>query len=224
VVHRPRPGYPALRLLPCAALAVLLVLPLVAGAGVVSVGGTHFTPASVTGSAKGDVEVQADGHPTAGAGSVSSAVLISLSTPVNVTFQYATPGGAGPGLSVAVARLQLIVFDVPAGVKEVDLSNVHPATSGTVSVIGDYTYAKYLIEGAYELHALLLDPNGSTLFSETFFINVHEPYDLTVVTVIFGLLILYELYAVATLGSAQSVTKLVKAAEEARKGGPGAEP
>jgi hypothetical protein len=109
-------------------------------------------------------------------------------------------------------------------VKEVDLSDVHPTTSGAVSVVGDYSYAHYLIEGVYEMHALLLNPNGSTLFSEFFFLKVHTAYDLTVVTILFGILVLYELYAVASLGSAKSVTKLVKAAEEARNGGPGASP
>lgn len=163
------------------------------------------------------MQVTADGHATSGAGSVGSAVQLSLDHPVNVTFTYATGTGPGAGLSVGVARLQLIVFGVVAGAKEVDLSDVHRATSGAVSVIGDYSYAKYLIEGVYLMHAVLLDPNGSTLFSESFYVKVHAAYDLTVITVAFGVLLLYELYTVATLASARSVAKLVRAAEVSRE-------
>jgi hypothetical protein len=201
---------------------------MLAGAGVATPASSRPTPAAASGSAVGEVQVLADDKPTAGAGSVSSAVVVSLATPVNITFTYSTQGvgsSAPASLTVAVARVQLIVFDVAAGVKEVDLSDVHAATSGSVSVIGDYSYARYLVEGAYEMHALLLDPNGATLFSETFYLKVHTAYDLTVVVALFGILILYELYTVATLASASSVTKMVKAAEEARQSGPpGASP
>lgn len=208
-------------------LALVLLLPILAGTGLGSASTSRPTLAAASGSAASEVQVAADGHPTAGASSVSSAVVISLNKPVNVTFTYATATGTGlaaSGISVGVARLQLIVFGVAAGVKELDLSNVHPSTSGTISVIGDYSYAQYLIEGVYLMHAFLFDPNGSTLYSESFYVKVHATYDLTVITVAFAVLLLYEVYTVATLGSARSVANLVKSAETVRKGGPGTSP
>lgn len=157
--------------------------------------------------------VTADGHSTDGASSPSSAVTISLDTRVNVTFAY---NGNGANVSVGVARLELFVLGVSAGAKELDLSNVHPSASGSVSVVGDYSYAKYLIEGVFAMHATLLDPNGSVLFAQTFYMKIHAPYDLTVVTVVFALLVVYEVYAVVSMGSAKAVAEQVRAAEAAR--------
>jgi hypothetical protein len=202
-------------------LAALLLLPLILGEGAIAPASasaasplTPFAPANGL-----SVLVTADGHPTAAATSPSSAVSISLGSPVNVTFAYSVQGGSAPapaGVSISVARLQLLVLGIVAGAKELDLSNVHASTSGTVSVVGDYSYAKYLIEGVYAMHAELLDPNGSNLFSETFYLKIHAPYDLTVVTVVFALLIVYEVFAVVSMGSARAVASQVRAAEDAR--------
>jgi membrane-associated protease RseP (regulator of RpoE activity) len=201
-----------------AVLALLLLIPAASAAGTFhpAIAPSSVTPTAALGGIS--VVVTADGKPTAGATSVGSAVTVSMDSPVNVTFAYSAVGGA---VTVGLARLQLFVLGVVTGSKELSITDAHPSPSGSVSVVGDYTYAKYLIEGVYAMHATLLDPNGSTLFAETFYLKVHAPYELTAVTVVFALLLVYEVVAVVSMGSARAVANQVKAAEAARGEKPG---
>jgi hypothetical protein len=72
---------------------------------------------------------------------------------------------------------------------------------------------QYILEGTYRLVASLLTPDGNTLWSQTFWVQVAAPYFiLAAFPIILVLIIIYELYAVATVGR-QAALRAQKKAE-----------
>lgn len=150
------------------------------------------------------------GSPTDGATSPASAVPVSLAAPFNVTFRWAAVGIAGlpQFATIGAAKLDLYLFGAVISGREVTVTNPVPSPGGNLSTQADFTYARYLVAGVYLMGASLLDPNGSTVWSGTFYLRITAPYDLTIVSALAGLLIAFELYSLARLGGARTVERL----------------
>lgn len=153
--------------------------------------------------------VTVDGHPTAPATAPSSAIGVSLGGPLAVTFDWHATGVAGGSVSaglatISTARLQLYLFGAPVSSLEVDISNATPAPAGNVTLLANYAYAHYLVGGVYEMEATLLESGGTTAYSEWFYLRLDTPYFVSVASVIAGVVLLWELYAIAELGTVRS--------------------
>ena len=179
------------------------------------------TPGPVVTTVTGSLTI--DGHPTNGATSVGSAVQLSVGQPLHLLYTYTGHGGAlGVPVVVTVtsATLALQFLGTSLSSWVVDESNPQPQVFGEVNQTVDLTQDRYLLAGVYAMVASLTAPNG-TIWSETFYLRISAPYDLVAVTILAGVLALYEVVAVLRLlGRAQverRVAALHKAATDATK-------
>ncbi len=187
----------------------LLLLPLVSAA---PVGGATLprspTPTATTVTAT----VTVQGQPTAPATSVASAISTTLNGPLPIIYTWQASGPAGTLATISTARLQLYVFGVALNSVEVDITNPQAAANGTVTMLADFTYAHYVIGGVYQMEATLLAAGGATAYTEWFYLRLTTPYDVNVATVVAGLLIIWEIYTIAELGSVRAVLRHREAA------------
>ncbi|MGI0151469.1 MAG: hypothetical protein ACREC5_06000, partial [Thermoplasmata archaeon] len=150
-------------------------------------------------------EVTWNGANVASFGTPSAAVATSFASTIDVRYSWsATPGPLGlPGLfNVSDARLQMFYFGVALGTRDVLEANPHAAASGVIDMKWDASVLQYLVEGTYELTASLLAPNGTTLWSESFYLHASAPYFvLALVPLLMILLAIYEAYGLLTSGS-----------------------
>lgn len=140
----------------------------------------------------------------------ASAISWSFSNVAHVQYDWTGPV-LGPGVSQAF--LVILFLGLPAYTKQEVRQSALPI--GSVNMTYDLTQYKYVLQGLFQLHAYLEDPNGTTVWSENFYVRVSQPYDLVAVTVGLILLTVAELYMVATVGP--------RAADKLRQAPPAAE-
>jgi hypothetical protein len=87
--------------------------------------------------------------------------------------------------------------------------SVSPITQQTGDMQWDAVQTvQWLIEGTFALTASLIAPGGGTLWSEGFFVHVAAPYNLlAAVPILLILVLIYEIYNVATSGSQEKGSK-----------------
>ncbi len=124
------------------------------------------------------------------------------------TVQYVFVGPVA-GVGVSQAFLVILFLGFPAYTKQVVESVAFGPTGGTITMTYDLTQFKWYLQGLYELHAYLENPNGTSLWSENFYVRVSQPYDVVVSTVGLLLLTIAELYLIATVGP-RAMDKTVK--------------
>ncbi len=149
-------------------------------------------------------QVTWDGVNVASAARPSSALSASFSSPIAIRFVWNSTS-AGPGalrpFTVSTARLQLFYLGLALDTRDVVDQNPQPATNGTFDMEWDPGVLNWLLEGAYTATVSLLDPNGSTVWSEGFYLHEEAPYSVAAVLPILLLAIVaYEAYAVAISG------------------------
>jgi hypothetical protein len=119
----------------------------------------------------------------------------SFSDVAHIKFQW-----AGPVIGPEVSQASLVVnfLGLPAYTKQQVLSVPQPV--GSVNMTYDLSQYKWLLQGLFELHGHLADPNGTVLWNENFYVRVSQPYDIVIATVGLLILTLVELYLIATVG------------------------
>ena len=138
-----------------------------------------------------------NGQETSTAPNPSSAISWTFSTVATVVFSWTGPvGGAG----VSQAFLVILFLGFPVYTKQQVESSPLPATGGSISMTYDLTQFKWYLQGLYQVHGYLEDPSGNVLWSENFYVRVAQPYDIVVSTVGLLLLVIAELYMIATVG------------------------
>ncbi len=162
-------------------------------------------------------EVTWEGRNTANAPSPSSAFGASLSGSFDLVYTWDSVASVGasantlPLYTISDARLVMLYFGASLSTRDIIESNALPATSGRIfmnwtppSILHD------LVAGTFELSASLLAPNGTTYWSENFYIDATAPYTVgAVIPALLLLIAVYEVYALATSGR-QALTKLQK--------------
>ena len=178
------------------ALALLIVAP--AGAWASSSSGVGRTiqvnPASAgfTGSATWNgINIQT-------ASSTSSAFQIHFNGVVNILYNWTSGVGAAAYL-INDARLQIFYFGFALATR--DIVTTPGASSGSIVMNWTTGPLQYILEGSYLLTASLLATNGTTAWSQSFWVNVAAPfYILAILPIVLILIAIYEFYAVATVG------------------------
>ncbi len=187
------------------ALVGLFLLPIAAAA---PVGSAAVPRATTSGAPSVTAVVTVEGQPTASATGVASAVSVSLTGPLHVLYTWQASGAAPTApVTITTARLQLYVFGAALNSVEIDITNPQPAINGTIAMVADFTYAHYVIGGVYQMEATLIAAGGVTVFTEWFYLHLTTPYDLNAATVVAGLLIVWEAYTIAELGSVRAVLR-----------------
>lgn len=157
-----------------------------------------------------------DGSNIATASSASSAFQIHVGGVANVLFTWSSPPLSSN--SIDDARLQMFYFGFSLITR--DVTQTAGTASGHVPMNWSTGALAYALEGTYRVEASLLASNGTTMWSETFWVDLVAPYYiLALLPIVFILIIIYEIYNVATVGKHAAL-----AARAADGGAPPASP
>jgi hypothetical protein len=113
-----------------------------------------------------------DGTNISAAGTIGSAFVLQGEQTVKVVFEY-TVQGTGPGPATAEV---VLTYLGDALTSTGTATGAGSNGSGTATFSWSFGNLVELTEGAYHLTASLLDVNGSTLWSQGFYINVEAPF------------------------------------------------
>ena len=189
-------------------LAALFVIPV--GAIAAPMSGRTITVVPLASSSAFYANVSWDNTNISTAGSATSAFRISFGTSVNLYYAWRQPVGIGTGAvpwSINDARLQIFYFGFAIGTRDVTTATGSP--SGSIVMSAWNTGAlEYVIEGTYKLTASLIATNGTTAWSQSFWVDVAAAYYLAAaLPIVLILLLIYELYSVATVGKQQALKR-----------------
>lgn len=149
------------------------------------------------------------GTSIASATSVSSAIPTAFTHTVDVNFTWVALAGAN-GLeryNISTARIQFFYFGAALDTRDVVDSTPIAATNGSFDLSWEPGIFQFLFEGTFGLSAILLAPNGTTMWSQSFYIHAEAPYAIGAVLPILLVLIgIYEAYGLATAGQAAATT------------------
>ena len=184
------------RLLPLIALGFLFLLVAPYGTALLAAASTP-TPAVTPASSSISGTVLWDSTNTNTAPNAASAISWTFDNVATVQFTWTGPSG---GQSVSQAFLVVLFLGFPAYTKQEVEATPLPSSGGTISMTYDMTAFRWYLQGLYQVHAYLENPNGTSLWSEYFYVRVAQPYDIVVATVGLLLLLIAELYMIATVG------------------------
>ncbi len=179
------------------ALALLTLLPSLGAVGAPTPPRPSLTHDSVSAFS---VTTTWNGRSIANANAPSAAFAYGYVAPAAATFHWEGPAGTGNVGSIASARIQIVYLGLPLYTRSEISTSPLPSTNGWLNMSYDLRGDRYLVQGLLLLDAALLNTNGTTVWSETFYVRLTAPYNLVAATA--GLLALgaVELYFVATVG------------------------
>ncbi len=132
------------------------------------------------------------------AGTSSSALAIDLSQSANLNFNWST--GTSARLSVTDARLEMFYFGFAVTTRDQIVSGAIASAKGNIPLSWTPLSISFVLEGVYRLTATFLD-NGTTLWSENFYVRGTAPLGFVALLPIALLLIIaYELYGLVRSG------------------------
>lgn len=143
-----------------------------------------------------------NGIATANATTPSKAIAVDFSQTIAMRFSWTLLRGTAGGTvsPITAARLELVYLGQAVYTKDEVSSAPLPPSLGSINMSVDLSTDRYLIAGIYAMNASLLGQNGTTDFSEIFYVSASPPLHLVASTVGLGGLLLYELYATVTVG------------------------
>jgi hypothetical protein len=113
---------------------------------------------------------------------------------------YWNVSSAAP-VNVSDARLQMFYFGYAVSTRDELRTNPLASSHGNIPLSWAPLSIDYLLEGAYRMTASILAPNGTTLWSETFYVRGTAPYGVgALIPIVLIILIVYEVYALVRSG------------------------
>jgi hypothetical protein len=204
MLQRRKEAYRALALLLAVGAVALLLAPtpIAARSDSVTPAAGPPAPGSVGASVTWN-NVDVSSHASRG-----SAVGTTFGGLVDVKFTWKSVGAIPSRLTafnISTARLQLIYFGLPLTTRDEVNSSPIADTGGTFDMQWDPGILRYLAEGSFAMMASLIAPNGTTLWSEQFFIHATAPFAvLAILPLLLILIVVWELYSLATVGRASA--------------------
>jgi hypothetical protein len=119
------------------------------------------------------VKVTWNGQNVSQASTISSAFSVTSGEQALVHFVY-TESAGGP--SIATAEVQTVFLSAVLSSEAAQTSPSAGGLGGTASMNWTFGLFADLTAGVYQLTARLLDPNGSSVWSESFYIDAKAPY------------------------------------------------
>jgi len=145
-----------------------------------------------------------NGMNVASAPAVSSAISTDFSSTIDVHYTWTSSGSP---YTISDARLQIFYFGFALGTRDILESNPVAATNGSFDMPWDPGVLQWILAGTYALTASLLSPNGTTQWSEQFYLHVTAPAAIGAALPIILLLIgLYEAYSLARSGRQAAIS------------------
>jgi hypothetical protein len=134
----------------------------------------------------------------------SSALGVNFADSANLTYTWSWPGTGSHNLTDA--RLQMFYFGFALATRDVPPIGSGQGSTGSFDMNWDPGALTYVFAGLYGLTASILDSNGTTVWSENFFVKATAPYSiLAALPILLLILGIYELYAVARSGSQAAI-------------------
>jgi len=153
------------------------------------------SPSTATPAAGSTPYVTWNGNDIANAGTASSALSIDLSQSATLNYSWS----AAAGIRIHDVRLEMFYFGFAVTTRDVFLNPSQ--TSGPVSLGWTPVSVGYVLEGVYRLTASLIAPNGSTMWSENFYVRGTAPLGfVALLPIVLLLLVVYELYGLFRSG------------------------
>lgn len=129
-------------------------------------------------------------------GSTSSALSIDFSQSANL--DYVWSNAPAPGINDV--RLQMFYFGFAIVTRDVTLSAPQTQSAG-VPLNWTPLSIDYVLEGLYKLTASLVAPNGTTMWSENFYVRGTAPLGfVALIPIVLLIIAVYEIYALARSG------------------------
>ena len=130
--------------------------------------------------------------------SASSSLSVDFSKSADIRYFWnATPTAS---VSVNDARLEMFYFGFTLVTRD-QIASVAQSGTGTFDMSWDPGVLTYVLEGLYGLTASLIAPNGSTVWSEHFFVTAKAPLSvLAALPILLLVIAIYEAYALAVSG------------------------
>jgi len=189
----PRPGAPraglATAVLVFATIAVLLNVPSPARAA------PSIQPLTAAPTASSMPYVTWNGVDISTASSASSALTIDLTQSANLVYNWSTTSG----ITINDARLQMFYFGFAVATRDQTLTAAQ--SSGPIPLSWTPLSINYVLEGVYRLTASLIAPNGSTMWSENFYVRGNAPLGfVAALPIILVVIMVYEVYGLFRSG------------------------
>ncbi len=128
-------------------------------------------------------------------GTISSALAIDFSQSANLLYTWSNV----PAPGINDARLQMFYFGFAVATRDVSLSAAQ--TSGSVPLNWTPLSIGYVLEGVYRLTASVIAPNGTTMWSQDFYVRGNAPLGiLAVIPIVLLLIAVYEIYGLVRSG------------------------
>ena len=188
-----------------AGLAVLVLAPL--GAWASPPASDRVTLVAQPASGSLNVTVTFAGMNIGNASTQSSAFHMSFGGSVNVLYTWSQPLIGGAPWSIYDARLQIFYFGFALGTR--DISTQTGQTRGSLPM-GNWSTGplQYVLEGTFLLTASLIATNGTTAWSQSFWVDIAAPfYILALLPIILVVIAIYEVYALLTVGKHAALGK-----------------
>lgn len=206
-------------------VAVLLVLAVVTPA-LLFVGGARGTSggcAYVNNPYGIVVNVTWNGHNVCEGGTSSSAFSVDLTKTIGLEYSWSSPT-----IAVNDARLQMFYFGFAVATRDVQLVGTVPLplnSPQTVPMNWTPGAIAYVLSGAYSLSASLVAPNGTTVFSEHFYVHANAPFVVgAVLPILLIAIAVWEVYNLATSGRAAALGRRPRTDEPPPPSAPGPAP
>jgi hypothetical protein len=194
-------GPSSLRRFSAGILGALLALALLAGPAF----GAPSASLHVTYEGSGYVQGQVtwNGADVDQAKAPSSALSTGLTNTIHLVYTWLAPSSSpSKTYTVSDARLQMLYFGQALSTRDVVESNPPAATNGTIDM--DWAppnVLHYLLAGSYELTASLLAPNGTTMWTENFYVDSSAPFTIgALIPLILLAVAAYEVYGLLVSG------------------------
>jgi hypothetical protein len=130
----------------------------------------------------------------------SSALAISLSSSANLVYYWNVTSGPLSAVTISDARLQMYYLGFAVSTRDQVLSSPAPG-SGHIPLSWTPISVSYLLEGVYRLTASFIAPNGTTMWSENFYIRGTAALGIAaVLPIVLLVIILYEVYGLVRSG------------------------
>ncbi|MFZ1023970.1 MAG: hypothetical protein WAN87_07540 [Thermoplasmata archaeon] len=143
-------------------------------------------------------QVTWNGANVASASSTSSALGIQFSNTAHLYYNWSSTATL---YNINVARLQILDFGFALATRTVTLESSLPGLTGGFALNWTPGTLQYVIEGVYRLTASLVAVNGSSVWTENFFVHATAPLSiLAVFPIVLILIAIYELYNLAYVG------------------------
>jgi len=139
--------------------------------------------------------------------SPSSAISIDLSNTANLLYSWSLGTATA---NVSDARLQMFYFGYAVSTRDEVRTAPTTSSSGSIPLNWAPVSVSYLLAGVYRLTASFIAPNGTTLWSENFYVRGTAPLGfVALIPIVLLLILVYEVYALVRSGRYAALGKTV---------------